>query len=131
MVVHTQKEQKKQVLRKVKMGLATKIIVLAAIVIGLIWAFSSLKITTINVCVGQEPTLTAVTCVEDVDCVNYLTSQYGTYPDSKMYKFILGETSNCAVGKCEVRDFQFADTCAPGSTPLKYKVTAKEWVDIQ
>ena len=108
------------------MGLITKIVFIALICLALFWAFNNVKIGTMTVCVSQDSNELDVTCVENFDCVNYLTSLYGTYPDTPMYQFILTQTTSCELGNCQLRNFTFDRTCLSGETPVVYKVTASE-----
>jgi hypothetical protein len=113
------------------MGLATKVLVIALILIAGWYAYENVKIDTVTVCVEKNSTELAVTCVESSDCARYLTSLYGSYPDTPMYRFLVEEASTCSLGTCDIRNFEFKDQCVEGEVPLVYKVTAKELVSTK
>jgi hypothetical protein len=113
------------------MGLFTKILLILVVVGLLFWVYTSVKVDTMTICVSHEVQELEVTCVEDVDCSRYLTSLYGSYPDTAMYRFVLSQTSSCDLGKCNIRDFRFEDVCEAGEMPVVYKVTAEELVSVR
>jgi hypothetical protein len=108
------------------MGFFGKLILIAIICALAFWAYGNVKMDTLTVCVGENSTELDVTCVSNTDCVNYLTSLYGAYPDTPMYEFVLSQTTSCELGKCQQRDFAFDRVCEPGETPIVYKVTLEE-----
>ena len=113
------------------MGMPTKILIIALLLIAAWYGYENVKIGTVTVCVDKEPQDLTVTCVEDSDCAKYLTSLYGTYPDTPMYRFLVGEASTCSLGTCEIRDIEFKDVCESNEVPLVYRVTAKELVSTK
>lgn len=108
------------------MGMATKILVIALLVLAAFYAYDNVKIDTVTVCVEKQSEELAVTCVDNSDCAKYLTSLYGSYPDTPMYRFLVEEASTCSLGTCDIRNFEFRDECVAEEVPLVYKVTAKE-----
>ena len=59
-------------LPEVKMGMPTKILIIALLLIAAWYGYENVKIGTVTVCVDKEPQDLTVTCVEDSDCAKYL-----------------------------------------------------------
>jgi hypothetical protein len=114
-----------------RMGLLTKILIIALLLIAGWYAYGHLKIDTVTVCVEKDAETLSVTCVDDADCVKYLTSLYGAYPDTPMYRLLVDASSTCDAGYCQMRDFEFKDVCTEAEFPVVYRVTAKELVSTK
>ena len=108
------------------MGLLSKILILTILIFAAYYAYDTVTIKTITICTEQEKTETQVTCVTSSDCARYMTSLYGDYPDTTMYRYILTQTTTCNLGKCEINQFEIKDQCAPTETAIKHQATLKD-----
>lgn len=112
------------------MGLIGKIFWIIIIAVVAIVLYEAWKVDSIQFCVNEEPKVLQATCVTKSDCVNYMTSVYGNYPDTELYQNVLDETTSCRSGKCSIDEFYAADSCPSSTSTLIYKASAKDKVNI-
>src|SRR6056297_2754072 len=110
------------------MGLLGKIFWVVIIAIVAIVLYESWNVDSIQFCVNDQPKVLDDNCVTKTDCVNYMTSVYGDYPDTELYHNLLEETISCRSVNCSIDDFYVADTCPSGTSTLIYKATIKDKV---
>lgn len=114
------------------MGLISKIFMIIVIIFAGYWAYNNVNITTITICVTDQREQTSITCVTSRDCAKYLTSLYGEYPDTAMYRHILSQTAICSLGQCELNEFEIKDKCVPGEErAIRYKATLKDIISTK
>lgn len=112
------------------MGLLGKLFWIAIIIVVAIVVYENWETGSVQFCVNDNPTEMDVTCITKTDCVDYLTSVYGSYPDTELYRNVLDETSSCRSGKCVVDEFYDANTCPSTTSTLIYKTTIKDKVKL-
>ena len=104
------------------------VIILALILGAGYWIYNNVKVSTVTICISPEQTQTNITCVNQIDCTNYLTSVYGSYQNTPMQQFILNQITTCNIGRCELNKYEYKSICNQGDVPIVYKITVKEWM---